>query len=48
MVEKKYIIKKMKLEELEDLGLPELNLVFDNPKTWINNEILNRAYQLKR
>lgn len=48
MVEKKYIIKKMKLEEREDLGLPELNLVFDNPKTWINNEILNRAYQLKR
>ena len=36
----KYATKIIKLEDNEELGLPELNVEYDNPKIWINNEII--------
>jgi len=43
----KYATKIIKLEDNEELGLPELNVEYDNPKIWINNEIINKVYKLK-
>ena len=41
--EERYTCKTIKLEDYEELGLPELNVEFDTPKIWIKKEILDRA-----
>ena len=38
----KYVIKEIKLEDSEELGLPELNVRYEKPTEWLKEKIINR------